>query len=75
MQALTGRLPDEKELGILRRLFDEQRTFYAKESDAADKLLATGESARDQSLPRADFAATTMLVSAVMNFDEFVMER
>ena len=75
VQALTGRVPDEKELGILQRLFDEQRTFYAEASDAADKLLATGESAWDQSLPRADFAATTMLVSAVMNFDEFVMER
>jgi hypothetical protein len=75
VQMLTGRLPDEKELGILQRMFDEQRTFYAKESDAADKLLATGESSRDQSLPRPDFAATTMLVSAVMNFDEFVMER
>jgi len=75
VQALTGRLPDEQELGILRRLFDEQRTFYAQESDSAEKLLATGESARDQSLSRAEFAATTMLVSALMNFDEFVMER
>jgi hypothetical protein len=68
-------LPDEKELGILQRLFDEQKTFYAEDSDAADKLLATGESARDQSLPRPDLAAMTMLVSAAMNFDEFVMER
>ena len=75
VRALTGRLPDEKELGILQRLFDEQRTFYAKESDAADKLLTTGESKWDESLPHADFAATTLLVSAVMNFDEFVMER
>jgi hypothetical protein len=52
VQVLTGRLPDEKELGILQRMFDEQRTFYAKESDAADKLLATGESARDHRCPR-----------------------
>ena len=60
---------------LVQRLLEEQKAFYTKEPDAADKLLTTGESVRDQSLPRADFAATTMLVSAVMNFDEFVMER
>ena len=74
-RSLTGRLPDEKEIAVLRQLFDEQRSFYAQESVAADKLLATGESKWDEALPRADFAATTMLVSAIMNFDEFVMER
>ncbi len=72
---LTGRLPDEKETEILRQLFVEQKEFYAKETGEAEKLLATGESKRDESLPRADFAATTMLVNTIMNFDEFVMER
>ncbi len=74
-RSLTGRVPDEKEIAVLRQLFDEQRSFYAKESGAADKLLATGESKWDEALPRADFAATTMLVSAIMNFDEFIMVR
>ena len=74
-RSLTGRSPDEKEIVVLRQLFDEQKTFYAKESAAADKLLATGESKWDKTLPKAEFAATTMLVSAIMNFDEFVMER
>jgi hypothetical protein len=72
---LTGRLPDEKEISVLRQLFEEQKSFYARESDAADKLLATGESKWDESLPRAEFAASTMLVSAIMNFDEFVVKR
>jgi len=74
-RALTGRLPDKTETAVLRQLFDEQRSFYAKEPGAADKLLATGESKWDEALPRADFAATTMLVSAIMNFDEFIMVR
>jgi hypothetical protein len=60
---------------VLRQLFDEQKGFYAKQADAADKILATGESKWNESLPRADFAAMTMLVSAVMNIDAFVMER
>lgn len=72
---LTGRLPDEKETAILRQLFAEQKDFYAQTPGAADKLLATGESKWDETLPRADFAATTMLVNTIMNFDEFVMER
>ena len=72
---LTGRLPDKKETAILRQLFAEQKEFYAKESGEADKLLATGESKWDETLPRADFAATTILVNTIMNFDEFVMER
>ena len=74
-RALTGHELDERELAILRRLFYEQRAQFAKQPDSAEKLLKTGESAWDQSLPRAEFAATTMLVSAVMNYDEFVMER
>ena len=74
-RSLTGRSPDEKETAVLRQLFDEQMNFYAKESGAAEKLLATGESKWDESLPRAEFAATAVLVNAIMNFDEFVVQR
>ena len=74
-RSLTGRSPDEKERAVLRQLFEEQKRFYASETAAAEKLLATGESKPDAALPRPEFAATTMLVSAIMNFDEFVMER
>jgi hypothetical protein len=73
--ALVGRAPDENETAILRRLFAEQKDFYTRVPAAAEGLLATGESKWDSALPRPDFAATTMLVSAVMNLDEFVMER
>jgi len=74
-RALTGRLPDAREVSVLRQLFEEQTEFYRRETGAAEKLLATGESRWDESLPRAEFAATTMLVSAVMNLDEFVTQR
>jgi hypothetical protein len=74
-RALTGRAPDEHELEILRRLFSEQRAQFARQPESAEKFLDTGESAWDRTLPRAEFAATTLLVSAVMNYDEFVMKR
>jgi hypothetical protein len=74
-RALTGRTPDAKEVAVSRQLLVEQKLFYSKDAVIAKKLLSTGESKWDESLPQADFAATTMLVSAVMNFDEFVMQR
>ena len=72
---LTGRLPDKIELKILSQLFAEQRTLFAKDIESAKKLLSTGESKWDESLPLADFAAMTTLASAIMNFDDFVVER
>ena len=72
---LTGRWPDNTERRILSQLFAEQRSLFAKDHEGATKLLRIGESKRDESLPPAEFAAMTTLVSAIMNFDEFVVER
>jgi hypothetical protein len=73
--ALVGRRPDDREAAIGRQLFAEQRALFAKDTAAAEKLVAVGDSKPDASLPPVDLAATTALVSAVMNFDEFVMKR
>jgi hypothetical protein len=73
--ALVGRTPDDKESSLLCQLFEQEKEFYTGNSGAAEALLAIGESKADQSLPRAEFAATAMLASGVMNLDEFVMER
>ena len=72
---LIGRAPDEEELKILAQIFTEQKDLFAKDEAAAKKLLATGESKFDEKLPPADFAATTLMVNAIMNFDEFIVER
>jgi len=74
-RALTGRLPDEAELKILGTLFTEQKAHFTSHEESAKKLLSTGEAKRDESLPSAEFAAITTLVSAIMNFDEFVVQR
>ncbi|HEY1170479.1 MAG TPA: DUF1553 domain-containing protein [Verrucomicrobiae bacterium] len=72
---LTSREPDKAEVKILQELFAEQKARFAKNTEAAQKLLKTGEAKADATLDVADVAATTMLVSVVMNFDEFVMKR
>ena len=72
---LVGRLPDETEAGILARLFEEQRDQFAARAEDAARLLAVGDAAVDRQLDPLDLAAGTMVASAVMNFDEFVMVR
>jgi hypothetical protein len=72
-RALTGRLPDATEAGILSRLFREQQAIFAAHPGDAVKLLAVGESAATNGVQPADLAAMTSVVSAIMNFDEFVV--
>ena len=80
-RALTGRLPDEVEAGILARMFDEQHDWFARHATDALKYVSVGDSAPAQSLAPADpaalaaLAATTAVVNAIVNFDEYVVLR
>jgi hypothetical protein len=74
-RALIGRRPDDVESAILQRLFDEQHRLFAAREEEASRLIAVGESRADRTLPPAELAAMTMVVSGIMNFDEFVMVR
>jgi len=74
-RALVGRSPDAVEAAILERLFREENAEFSSHPDAAAKLLAVGESQRDPALPAAELAAMTTVVSAIMNFDEFLVLR
>ena len=73
-RALIGRPPDDVEAAILGRLFDEQRALFAARGRCR-RLLAVGDARADAALDRVDLAALTMVVSAIMNFDEFVVVR
>lgn len=72
---LIGRAPDPEEAAILARLFDEQRALFATHPDQAAKLAKVGDSPADPTIPSADLAAMTSVVSAIMNFDEFIVVR
>ena len=74
-RALIGRGPDETEARILARLFAEQRNLFARNIDDAARLLGVGDSAFDRTLPQAELAAMTTVVSAIMNLEEFVVVR
>ena len=74
-RTLTSRRPQPKERETLQRLYAEQKAYYDQQPKAADQVLSQGESPRDAELNAADLAATTLLVSTLMNHDEFVTKR
>ena len=58
------------ERAVAERTYERLLQAYAVDRDAADELLAVGESAPDEALPAAESAAWTMLVNQVLNLDE-----
>jgi hypothetical protein len=71
----TSRHPTEQEFEILKRLYREQEAIFGDQPEEAEKLLAIGEWKRDESLPTTQAAATTILASALLNFDETITKR
>lgn len=71
----TSRKPVPRELELLKKLWLEQRAWFAGNQQAAARLLAVGEAPNDPALPIADLAAGTVLAEALLNHDEAVMCR
>jgi hypothetical protein len=80
-RTLIGRPPDEVEAGILERMFHEQHDWFTGHPADAVKYVNVGDSTPDRSLAsaepaaRAALAATTAVVNAIVNFDEYVVLR
>ena len=72
---VLGRDATAREGEVLIRLLSEQREGFRLRPEAATKYVGIGESPRDPSLSPTELAAATVLVSTLMNHDEFVMKR
>ena len=57
---------------VLKRTLDQEWSAYRADPAAAAKLLAVGESPRNQKLDAAEHAAWTMVCEAILNLDEVV---
>ena len=68
----VGRKPVEREAGILAKVLEAQLARYAADPAAAKKLLAVGESPRDEKFQPVELAAWAMLANALLNLDEVV---
>ena len=71
-RTVLSRAPRPQELAILRRIYERQKARFAATPEAAVKLLAVGESLRDESLDQAALAAWTIVASTLLNLDEAV---
>ena len=72
---MTSRLPDPKERIILTRLYDEQKRHFEQTPEDAKTFLTVGDSPRDEQLNPAQHAALTVVVKAMLSFDECVTKR
>ncbi len=68
----TSRPPTPRELAVLRRIHDQQLARFRGDEPSALKLLAVGESPRNEQLAPADLAAWTMVANTILNLDENV---
>ena len=67
---VLSRHPSEPEKQILVAAVERSRSEFQADVEAAEKLLAVGESKRSEQLDAVEHAAWTSLVLAVMNLDE-----
>jgi mono/diheme cytochrome c family protein len=66
----TARPPDADELQELKAALADFRAAYARDAEAAKKLIAVGETKPDPKLDPAELAAWTMVGNTVLNLDE-----
>jgi len=66
----TARPADDLRRKVLQGAHDKQLALFKAEPDRATKLLAVGESKRDESLDLAEHAAWTIVAGMILNLDE-----
>ncbi len=74
-QALTSRLPDTRELQLLKGLYEEELAAFKNDPLAADSLLRVGQYPRNQQLNEPELAALTIVANTLVNYDEAVFKR
>ncbi|MEM8968595.1 MAG: DUF1553 domain-containing protein [Bacteroidota bacterium] len=74
-KTLTSREPDSRELDLLKRLYQEEKSVFEGEPMSADSLLQVGEYPHNSSIPRDQLAALTVVANTLVNYDEAVYKR
>jgi len=72
---LTSRRPTQKEMQLLKELYDAERAAFAKHPKKAAALLKTGASKRAPHLPTARLAAFTLVANTLLNHDNCVRKQ
>ena len=72
---LTSRYPTAPEKDILTEMLDQQIAEFRDHPEMAKAYLAVGDKKTDATLPDVQLAAATVVVNALMNFEESVTRR
>ena len=72
VRSILARKPTDTERQSVRRLYETYYEDFGKDAEAATKLLAAGESSRDESLDARELAAWTMVAHLILNLSETV---
>jgi hypothetical protein len=67
---VLARPPQPQESSVLSAALSQLKQKYQADAAAAEKLLKTGQSPRNEKLDPAEHAAWTALASAILNLDE-----
>ena len=73
--SFTGRSIDSAEQQVLLELLADERAFYQSHIEEAKKLLALGETQRNQEISPAELAALTTVCQAILNLDATIWNR
>jgi hypothetical protein len=68
----TARVPTERELTVLSKVYAEQLAHYQENRAEAEKLLVIGASPRPEGIDPAIHAAMTMMANLLLNLDEAI---
>ena len=71
-RSVLARRPDPGELKSMTQLYGDHLAEFQENPGAAAKLLAAGESPRDESLDAVELAAWTMIAHLILNLSETV---
>ena len=71
-RAVTQRLPDPKELEVLRRGYERRLAKYRQQADAAKALISQGEMPAPKGLSIDELAAMTTVANVLLNLDEAI---
>jgi Protein of unknown function (DUF1553) len=72
---LTGRKPSARELTVLGKLYEEQLALFRAQPGNRETPGRAGVSHPDKSQESAEVAASAVLASAILNFDEVITKR
>jgi hypothetical protein len=71
-RTVTSRRPEPEEARIVTDVLKEHRVRYAGDLEAAQKLIAYGESVPDKEIPPHELAPWTLVANLLLNLDEVV---